>query len=468
MALNNSGKISLAGSTAGESIAVELGKSPTGLISINDNDVRSLAGISTGIISLGDFYGKSSASYWIRSFSLAGVNASVPIIFSSPFGSDYLIFLYRAIVSTIQIQVIKIKFDGTIVFNKRIRGSYSDSYITNTVTPIIILPDNTFLLTTGQRVPTTNWPAAMVNKFDENMTTAIYSSFSSAGGNTATASMNYDPVNNIYCLGMSDGRGYQRFNASTGAFISGGYRRNGSGTGNGNNGYTGCFDSSGNLYASLGQCILKYNTSMNIVWGYAYDGASQHASPIKINDNKYIFGYGKVAFGSHLCCIDANGNVLWAKRTVYNSVYAVRPSIAKDSSGNIYAIAAVYNENYVNHIHKYDSYGNLIWQRTITSGQTTAGSGPAHLEIGTDGNMYVSYGLPNGRGFLFKLPSDGSLTGVYTIDGVTFTYAPSFDAITNLSITKVSYGVDIYFAPTTGSQGPIVEASAVTSNFTNI
>lgn len=60
MALNNSGKISLAGSTAGESIALELSKSPTGMISMNDTDVRSLAGVASGMIQLDDFYGKSS------------------------------------------------------------------------------------------------------------------------------------------------------------------------------------------------------------------------------------------------------------------------------------------------------------------------------------------------------------------------------------------------------------------------
>jgi len=61
MALNSSGPISLAGSTAGVSIAAELGKSATGQISLNDADVRSLAGKSSGaIIMPTDFYGKSN------------------------------------------------------------------------------------------------------------------------------------------------------------------------------------------------------------------------------------------------------------------------------------------------------------------------------------------------------------------------------------------------------------------------
>lgn len=61
MALNGSGPISLAGSTAGESIAVELGLSPTGAISLNDAAVRTLAGVPSGAIVMPtNFYGKSN------------------------------------------------------------------------------------------------------------------------------------------------------------------------------------------------------------------------------------------------------------------------------------------------------------------------------------------------------------------------------------------------------------------------
>lgn len=61
MPLNSSGPISLAGSTVGQSIALELGRSATGQISINDSDVRALAGILSGQIALSNFYGKSSS-----------------------------------------------------------------------------------------------------------------------------------------------------------------------------------------------------------------------------------------------------------------------------------------------------------------------------------------------------------------------------------------------------------------------
>lgn len=61
MALNPTGPISMGGTVVGESINLELGKAATATISLNDADARALAGISTGTISLSNFYGKSNS-----------------------------------------------------------------------------------------------------------------------------------------------------------------------------------------------------------------------------------------------------------------------------------------------------------------------------------------------------------------------------------------------------------------------
>lgn len=61
MTLNTSGPISLGGSTTGQSIALELNQSATGVISLNDANVRQLAGVPSGtIIVPTNFYGKSA------------------------------------------------------------------------------------------------------------------------------------------------------------------------------------------------------------------------------------------------------------------------------------------------------------------------------------------------------------------------------------------------------------------------
>lgn len=60
MALNSSGPISLAGSNVGESIALEIGRSPTATVEMTEALVRSLAGVPSGqIVVPNDFWGKA-------------------------------------------------------------------------------------------------------------------------------------------------------------------------------------------------------------------------------------------------------------------------------------------------------------------------------------------------------------------------------------------------------------------------
>jgi hypothetical protein len=72
MPLNASGPISLGGATAGESVNLELAKAATSTVSFNDIDVRTLAAVGSGTISLYDFYGKSSYVYGQDEFISAG------------------------------------------------------------------------------------------------------------------------------------------------------------------------------------------------------------------------------------------------------------------------------------------------------------------------------------------------------------------------------------------------------------
>lgn len=61
MPLNPSGPISLSGSTAGVSIAAELGIGPSTTISLLDSNVRTLAGVPSGAVTMPtNFYGKSN------------------------------------------------------------------------------------------------------------------------------------------------------------------------------------------------------------------------------------------------------------------------------------------------------------------------------------------------------------------------------------------------------------------------
>jgi hypothetical protein len=81
MALNPSLAISLAGATAGQSIALELGLGTTTQISLNDTAVRTLAGVPTGAIVMPtNFWGKSNFTPTQKAiFGFGNPSYSVPV-----------------------------------------------------------------------------------------------------------------------------------------------------------------------------------------------------------------------------------------------------------------------------------------------------------------------------------------------------------------------------------------------------
>lgn len=71
MALNATGPISLGGSTAGQSINLELSQSATAQVSLNDTNVRSLAGVASGAIVMPtNFYGKSAVTIFLSNLTI--------------------------------------------------------------------------------------------------------------------------------------------------------------------------------------------------------------------------------------------------------------------------------------------------------------------------------------------------------------------------------------------------------------
>jgi hypothetical protein len=75
MAINASGQLSLGGATVGQSINLELSNLATATITMNDTNVRNLAGVASGAISLSNFYGKSAALDYMWMY-LTNFNAS--------------------------------------------------------------------------------------------------------------------------------------------------------------------------------------------------------------------------------------------------------------------------------------------------------------------------------------------------------------------------------------------------------
>jgi hypothetical protein len=91
MTLASSGEISLGGSTATRSINLELGQAATATISLNDANVRTLAGVASGAIVVPtDFYGKSNVLITFSDYSVfaaaAGTSEAAYAIFGAGSG----------------------------------------------------------------------------------------------------------------------------------------------------------------------------------------------------------------------------------------------------------------------------------------------------------------------------------------------------------------------------------------------
>lgn len=74
MTLNVSGPISLGGDVLGQSIALELAQAPNATISLNDLNVRTLADVAVGAITMPtNFYGKTAPTTFGDVFHILGL-----------------------------------------------------------------------------------------------------------------------------------------------------------------------------------------------------------------------------------------------------------------------------------------------------------------------------------------------------------------------------------------------------------
>lgn len=110
----------------------------------------------------------------------------------------------------------------------------------------------------------------------------------------------------------------------------------------------------------------------------------------------------------------------WQKR-----IYGVTLTcVATDSNDNIYAVGNIGTAIY---IIKFDSSGNMVWERQISS-STSFGTPNIYCDSADD--IYIS-ALNNTLPFIIKLPNDGTKTGSYILAGATITYSTTSASIDN-------------------------------------
>ena len=252
--------------------------------------------------------------------------------------------------------------------------------------------------------------------------------------------------------------------------------------------------------------VVKFNTSGSIVWQSAVDfspSAQAQVMAIDSSDNAYAAGYvygGE--FNGTLVKFNSSGTFQWVRRTIDPVGYFFSVwyrGVDTDSSGNIY-LAAQGNNNTC-YVIKFDSSGNFQWNRrlSISGGNTN----PRSIVVDASGNSYtlggnaslvyvVKYNSSgtlqwqrsfvstsinphaitlNAAGTIYyingqfdavattfyaKLPTDGTKTGTYTVNGQTVTYAAS-------SMTDGAYTLSTD-TPSVGTSS--ISRSASNSSFT--
>lgn len=206
-------------------------------------------------------------------------------------------------------------------------------------------------------------------------------------------------------------------------------------------GYGIAVDSSGNVYitgfsaTAIGGyylVTLKYNSSGTLQWqrqigngSFVYSG---NAIAVDSSGNIYVTGYTYDTPGTNSSILtvkyDTSGAIQWQRRLgSSNTDYGY--GIAVDSSGNCYIVgqngAGLYCE-----IAKYNTSGAIQWQRRLSGSSSDLGRG---VTVDSLGNIYIvgytGANGTNGNAMIAKLPSNGSLTGTYTVGGYSFTYAAS-------------------------------------------
>lgn len=211
---------------------------------------------------------------------------------------------------------------------------------------------------------------------------------------------------------------------------------------------------------------MKLTTAGAITWQVNGQGPIPIGGVVDSSGNVYVLGFN----GPALWKYNSSGTQQWVRRVTHTgTVRSADNSLILAADGFLYyvgyyATGGTAAEGGI--IIKYNTNGTIQWQRTIKS----AADNIRLQGIVVDGSaMYVTGSIATNGGdvFLAALPTDGSLTGTYSLGGTNIVYAagafteadPGYTSVTQ----TVTSGNSSYSATT-----PTYTATTSTATVTKV
>lgn len=244
-------------------------------------------------------------------------------------------------------------------------------------------------------------------------------------------------------------------------------------------------DSSGNIYVagygfnfgeSLNIILAKYNSSGTIQWQRKLvTGNSERLNSLAVDSsgNSYGVGHANNSGTTDIQIVKYNSSgTIQFQRILGGSVgQTTGQSIILDSANNFYVCGSTLNSgNFRIQLAKYNSSGTIQWQRKLgsSSGNTTGFS----IAVDSTDNLYIcAQTAVSGTTdfFIAKLPSDGSLTGTYTLSGYSFVYEATTLTDSTSTLTESAAGYTDAASSLSESNSALTDAaSTLTSTVTTL
>jgi len=182
--------------------------------------------------------------------------------------------------------------------------------------------------------------------------------------------------------------------------------------------------------------ITKINSSFGILWKFLYSSIDANQA-VESNGNLYVAAtYSVSPFRVAVMKLNAStGTLVWAR--VLSATSSSRGFyVAVDDSSNVYVGGRTSTDSV---IIKVDSDGNLVWQRSVSIG---VASSILSISVNTATNTIYALCSPTSSGnaysFILSIPTDGSLTGTYSVGGTSVTYSSTSETFSTLTPASTS------------------------------